>query len=35
MTRGQGHGTSYAYGGMESGDTIYILGRACAPPSHA
>ena len=31
---GQGHGTSYAYGGIQSGDDIYIIGRACASPSH-
>ena len=35
MPRGQGHGTSYAYGGIESGDNIYIIGRACASPSRA
>ena len=35
IPRGQGHGTSYAYGGVESGDHIYIVGRACASPSHA
>ena len=34
MTRGQGHGTSYAYGGMESGNHIYIIGRAYASLSH-
>ena len=31
----QGHGTSYAYGAIQSGDNIYIIGRACASPSHA
>ena len=35
MPRGQGHGTSYAYGGIESGANIFIIGRACASPSHA
>ena len=34
MPRGQGNGRSYAYGAIEGGDNIYILGRACASPSH-
>ena len=34
MLRGQGNGRSYAYGAIEGGDNIYILGRACASPSH-